>query len=83
MLKKTVFSEMSYFFEIISIAISMQIFYNINQIKINKNSPASDNSIFLFFEKKCCQFKTEYAQDVKKAEKLISQLMRHITSKEQ
>jgi hypothetical protein len=31
---------------------------------------------------KCYQFKTEYAQDVKRAEKLMSQLMRHMASKE-
>ena len=31
---------------------------------------------------KCYQFRTEYAQDVKKAEKLISQIMRHMASKE-
>ncbi|RNA44941.1 Signal recognition particle 9 kDa [Brachionus plicatilis] len=30
----------------------------------------------------CYQYKTEFAQDVKKAEKLISQLMRHMASKE-
>ncbi|XP_046355884.1 signal recognition particle 9 kDa protein-like [Haliotis rubra] len=30
----------------------------------------------------CLQFKTEQAQDVKKLEKLTSQLMRHMASKE-
>ena len=31
---------------------------------------------------KCLQYKTEYSQDVKKAEKLTSQLMRQMASKE-
>lgn len=30
----------------------------------------------------CLQFRTEHAQDVKKVEKLVSQLMRHMVSKE-
>lgn len=30
----------------------------------------------------CLQFRTEHAQDVKKVEKLVSQLMRHMASKE-
>ena len=30
----------------------------------------------------CFQFKTEFSQDVKRAEKMIGQLMRHMASKE-
>ncbi|KAF2881290.1 hypothetical protein ILUMI_24890 [Ignelater luminosus] len=30
----------------------------------------------------CCQFKTEIAQDVKKMDKFINNLMRHMVSKE-
>ena len=35
-----------------------------------------------FFPFQCFQYKTEHAQDVKKFEKLTSQLMRHMASKE-
>ena len=37
------------------------------------------NLSFLF---QCLQYRTEHAQDVKKLEKLTSQLMRHMASKE-
>ncbi|CAF0802190.1 unnamed protein product [Didymodactylos carnosus] len=33
-------------------------------------------------DRTCLQYKTKYAQDIKKAEKFMSQLMRHMASKE-
>lgn len=51
-----------------------------NDVVVSKiNNILNESNVFFF---QCLQFKTEIAQDVRKIDKFINNLMRHMVSKE-